>query len=801
MKVTIFKNIKSTSSPFYRGIEYVLGRIREGKSRELVDQIRFEVEKEKQNELKQQLPSICFSGTFKNRSISGLKQHSGLICLDFDKFESEDDLIAARDTLIGDPYVFALFRSPSYSGLKTLVRVPAKADMHKSYFDALGNYFAAIPGFDKATSDVSRVCYESYDPELYHNPESQLWVEGEEVDLTELGTTEPVLPLDSENRIVQNLLKWWERKYGRKKGERNTNAFKLAVALHDFGVPKTEATFVLDALEETDFTKPEIAGIINSAYKNDATFATRYFEDYSKRRNIEKQILNGKSVKQVKEMFPEIKDINQVAERIKDTIVIDEFWTYNDKGTLQVVAHKFKRYIQNNFIFKYFPNQEADPVFIQINENKVSIVTRTHIKDMVLKELEQRHGIGMMPFDAMADKPKYFSDDYLSFLDTVDISLKKDTIDTGYLYYRDRVLEIKAGSLREIEYIDLNGFVWEKQIIDRNFKKAEGANSVFHKFVWLISGQDQSRFDSIRSTIGYLMHSYKNLGNNKAIILNDEVISENPNGGSGKGIYSQAIGKVKNVSVLDGKIFDPNKSFSYQTAAIDTQILVFDDVKKNFAFESIFSLITEGITYERKNKDAIKLPIQDSPKVLISTNYTIGGIGGSFERRKHEIEFSNYFGAHHTPFKEFGHMLFDDWNDEEMNLFDNFMVECLQLYLREGLIEFEQKNLKTRKFIKDTCQEFYEWCEDGNIQVNTRLYRTDLRNSFLEEYKDQEKFTSSKRFTKWLEAYAVWKDYEYKEGREAKARWSYFVGPTTDSSQDDWMNQSQQDEQEPFTLF
>src|SRR5690606_37542738 len=139
--------------------------------------------------------------------------------------------------------------------------------------------------------------------------------------------------------------------------------------------------------------------------------------------------------------------------------------------------------------------------------------------------------------------------------------------------------------------------------------------------VWFISGQSKDRYNTFKSLIGYLLHSYKNSANNKAIILNDEKISDNPNGGSGKGLLTAAIGKMKKLSVIDGKNFDFGKSFPYQTVSTDTQVLSFDDARQNFKFEQLFSLITEGITLEYKAKDAIKLSIEDSPKIVISTNY------------------------------------------------------------------------------------------------------------------------------------------------------------------------------------
>jgi hypothetical protein len=60
--VTIFKDINEIETPFYRDIESVLHRIRIGKSRDIVDRIRKEFDKDERNLIKKTLPSICFSG-------------------------------------------------------------------------------------------------------------------------------------------------------------------------------------------------------------------------------------------------------------------------------------------------------------------------------------------------------------------------------------------------------------------------------------------------------------------------------------------------------------------------------------------------------------------------------------------------------------------------------------------------------------------------------------------------------------------------------------------------------------------
>ncbi len=199
--------------------------------------------------------------------------------------------------------------------------------------------------------------------------------------------------------------------------------------------------------------------------------------------------------------------------------------------------------------------------------------------------------------------------------------------------------------------------------------------------------------------------------------------------------------------------------------------MVFDDVKKNFAFEQLFSVITEGITLEKKNKDAIHIPANRSPKVVINTNYTIGGVGGSFIRRKFEVELSSHFGAHHTPFDEFGRMLFDDWNGAEWDKFHTFMIGCVQYFLTNGLVKHEFTNLAVRKYIKETCSEFVEWATPENIAMGQRLEKSVLYKNFIEEYSDLAKFTSQRKFTSWLEAYGQYHKVKVAQGKSNSMRW------------------------------
>ena len=306
----------------------------------------------------------------------------------------------------------------------------------------------------------------------------------------------------------------------------------------------------------------------------------------------------------------------------------------------------------------------------------------------------------------------------------------------------------------------------------------------FKKFISNINASDEPRVRSMESTLGFLMHGYKNLSFCPAVILNDEVISDNPEGGTGKGLIMNALSKMKKLVVIDGKSFAFEKSFAYQLVSADTQILCFDDVRKHFDLERLFSVITEGLTLEKKNKDAIKIPFSKSPKIALTTNYAIKGAGNSFARRKWELELYQYYTKDFTPLDEFGKLMFGDWNDEDWCEFDNYMIKCLKGYLATGLVKSKFVNLKIRQLSAETCHEFIEWCglvdvqdsRDIVLQTGIRLYKNDLYLNFIEEYPDygaRGRMTVSRnKFYKWLIAYAIYKEGTMpQEDRDQQGRW------------------------------
>lgn len=788
--ITIFKDIKETDAPFHRDALFILERIKNGSSKDLVKRIRTEKDKTERNELKKKLPAICFSGVFTKRSDNSITSHSGLICLDFDGYEKQKNMLEAKEALTKNKYVYSVFISPSGNGLKVIVKIPQDIDNHVNYFNSLENHFNS-PHFDKAVKNISRVCYESYDPLIYINENSSVWDKIEEKEYAEVTKfrDRPTIPITDENKIVEILIKWWEKKFPMSEGQRNQNTYVLASAFNDFGINKSLASYVLGRYQSNNFSLGEIQRTIDSAYSNTANFGTKYYEDEDRVNDIRVKLKLGASKKEIRYKLKEsdIDDdvIESVMDRIEEENAKQQFWSKSDKGVIKIIHILFKTFLEDNGFYKYNPEGGKNYVFVRVTNNLIDHTDEKEIKDFVLNYLLELEDISV--YNYFADQTRFFREEFLTLLSTIDIYFIEDNKDTSHLYYKNCAVRIEKDKLTMIDYIDLGGYVWKDHVIDRNFTMCDITDCDYQKFIHNICNADTDRISAMESTIGFMMHGHKNMSYCPAVILNDEVISENPEGGTGKGIFMNALSQMKKVVTIDGKSFTFERSFAYQLVSADTQILVFDDVKKFFDFERLFSVVTEGLTLEKKNKDAIKIPFEKSPKIAITTNYAISGSGNSFMRRKWELELHQYYNKDFTPLDEFGKLMFGDWNDDDWCIFDNYMIRCLQNYLNTGLVKSKFVNLNIRQLGQATSNDFIEWCglTSGSqpnevLIVDQRLRVNDVYYRFIEDYPDYQPRRGSEsltriKFNRWLRSYAVYLTGKNpEEGRDAVGKWMRF---------------------------
>ena len=268
--ITAFKNIWS-KEPHYISVELALNRIKNGNSKKLVEEIRNTLDKEKAAELKKNLPCICFSGKFgSDRKDEQIISHSKYLVLDFDNvYELRDK----QTEIISNPFIYACWVSPSGNGLKALVKI-ADGKKHREHFEALEEIF---PEIDKSGKNTSRVCYESFDSEIYINLNADVF--------KKIKKTEKIVTFErttDDHKIFKNLLTWLTNKSEAfVTGERNNFIFKLACACCRYGIPEQTANGLIhnEFVSNSEFTNREADSAISSAYRvNSKNYGSASFD-------------------------------------------------------------------------------------------------------------------------------------------------------------------------------------------------------------------------------------------------------------------------------------------------------------------------------------------------------------------------------------------------------------------------------------------------------------------------------------------------------------------------------------------
>ena len=486
MQVTIFKDIKDTSQPFYRDVSVVLKRIEDGSSKELVKEIRKTKDKEERNNLKKRLPAICFSGKFNKRNDSSLIEHSGLICLDFDGYKLNKEMLQEKERLCKNKFIYSVFISPSGKGLKALVKIPPNVDNHKSYFNSLQKHINS-PHFDTTSKNVSRVCYESYDPLIYISKNSKVWDKVEEKEYVEKIKLQdkPTIPLTDENKIVDILVKWWDKKYGLVSGERNNNVYVLAAAFNDFGIDKNLAIMVMSNFESKDFSRAEILRTISSAYANTHNFGTKYYEDEDKVNVIKQQLRKGVDKHDIKCHIKNDKisdeNLEEVIVRLQEEQTENKFWTKSKKGNVKIIPIYYKNFLEDSGFYKFNPTGSKNFVFVRVINNLIDHTSEKEIKDFVLNHLLDLDDISV--YNYFAENTRYFREDFLTLLSSIDVFFIEDTKDTAYLYFLNCAVKITQNEINLIDYLDLGGYVWKDHVIDREFTLCHVQNCDYKTFI------------------------------------------------------------------------------------------------------------------------------------------------------------------------------------------------------------------------------------------------------------------------------------------------------------------------------
>lgn len=788
MNVTCFNKLLEPDKGFEMNLYSVLEAVRNGKNKIQIEKIRKEPDKKKRDVLKKELPGTCFGGTFSRREKAGLIKGSGFAIMDFDNLPDAEKY---KEKLKSDNFIFAAWISPSGNGVKALVKIPivSSDDEYKKYYNALllryPNPDSSKKTTDSSTKDVSRFSYDSYDPTLWINENSELFQEqySEEYTLTELPAVDYY---DTNDDLIRKLQKWMDQSEIYSPGNRNTYIFKFASACNRFGISKDVALNYFKS--RYDLGEKEIITTVSSAYKNTIAFGTAKVENTEHFTSTMKWLSSGLSKATIRTQLIEMQYEQDVADEMIDKAQkrlddkIETFWEtelVGDDVKLYFNPRKYKHFLEGSGFFRY-AYAPGDYIFVRIENNIVNEVFLPDIRAFVFNyvnslpykfDLINRELLYKFVFN---NNIKFFSDATLEMLSEIPLNFMRDTAEHCFLFFKNTVVKISEKGIEQFNYGKLDGCIWKSQIIDRFFEELPGTQDIenceFMRFLRNILGGKEQNIVSLMSVIGYIIHEHKDQAYSPAIILNDKKFSDDAEGGTGKGLFCKLFKYYKNVLTFDGKTWSIDKSFAFQRVDLDTKIIIIDDAAKNFDFEKLFSIITEGIPVEKKNKQEFFIPFEQSPKIICTTNYAIKGKGGSHDRRRIEFEFEPYYSINFTPRDEFGHLLFKDWDQKEWQITDNFIIRCIQFYLTNRISKPDNQNLRLKILIQNTSHEFYDWVTE-DIQLESVYHRKQKMEDFNKEMGMK---ISMKAFNKWMNYYAKFMDCTYSTWRSGNDQSFYF---------------------------
>lgn len=331
-------------------LEQFVNKIKNGYCDSHIKKLRDEFEingkSDLHKKLKEQLPGITFSGKFSvdRRKLEGLEEYYPFMILDVDSIENEEKLQVIFKRAKKNRYVCSVFRSATGNGLKIITKTNnTDFKKHTKLYKVLVKYFESDLGveFDKSTCDVSRLCYYSYDPDIYYNKDSEIFDFSSEVKEERVGNDNDVFSLKMEEMIC-----FTKNKQPYKFGNRNNYLKLLSVNCSNHGIEESEfLEFSLQNYIEDDFNEFEITRIVRETYK-------KYKSGFGSWENRLNKILREKSETQNKK--------NESKQSSNDIVFEDEI---------------FQQYYDN--LSKTFPKKYTDFIRSLKSEREKDIVILT----------------------------------------------------------------------------------------------------------------------------------------------------------------------------------------------------------------------------------------------------------------------------------------------------------------------------------------------------------------------------------------------------------------------------------------
>lgn len=381
-------------------------------------------------------------------------------------------------------------------------------------------------------------------------------------------------------------------------------------------------------------------------------------------------------------------------------------------------------------IFRYDVRGQGH-VFVKDDGGRLRTVDETQIRDYVedyLRGLPKRwitFNKGEENETSIEITPSFIVDSWLGVLTNYeglfdrlrpegDVRCVEDTVSEKWLFYENGMLRVTKEGTEMLPYGRDGRRVWESQILKREFHRVETVG-IFERFIENVTGHSKERKRAMMSYIGYLLH-WNFERNMKVVIFTDTNRggADKANGRTGKSLIGKAIARMLNREwdtdkvcvTIDGKNFDLGNDKKFMECGVDTRVIFINDVVKYFSLDRLYNAIEGGVYVRKLHRDEFTI----WAKMMIATNQTIKIEGASEWGRVILCELDNYYNESFTPVDEFGKFFFQsEFTRQDWLEFDNFMVRCVEHYMKEGLAASVNVNYVDRMLFEHLGEDFVMW--------------------------------------------------------------------------------------------
>lgn len=455
----------------------------------------------------------------------------------------------------------------------------------------------------------------------------------------------------------------------------------------------------------------------------------------------------------------------------------EQFWSeHEDKRSHEPIyrfdQRGFKFFLDNRGFSRY--DSPGGMVVIREEGGILEVREPLHVKDFVTSWLEQVHHENRPLFNMVYRTAKVnFSADILSNLRVTEPMILRNGPDLQHFVFSTGVWRITQEGVAVTPFNSLGGKVWKEHVKDfaatvlppmvsllaiddafiasrpqaeRKFwEERKGAfvpdmtedalkcdfnafmrcSSDFH-YEKQLAGEpltlgeqfeNEQHYLAKLTALGHLLHRYRDARNEYAVMaIEGEMIEGNRSeGGTGKSMLAEAAKQLLSTVFINGKKENLTQDqFLFGEVTERTDLVVVDDLRRDFDLQYFFPHITGEFTVRPLGKQSFSIPRHTAPKLYLSSNFFPHMAGSSYERRLRLVAYSRFFNAERTPMDYFGKLFFsDEWDYEQWNLFYNLCACAVQCYFRAGgVIQANDGRLERRRMRQEVGETLMEFLDE-----------------------------------------------------------------------------------------